>query len=96
MSVISPSTTRCTASAFCSPHAMRIILSARMTVSSPMVMAILGVFSNPKKSDDCTLRELWVSSTRRVCDLTYDPGSLKPICPCSPMPIIIRSILRTS
>ena len=93
-SVISPSTICCTAVAFSSPHAMSTMRSARMMVPIPMVIAILGVFSKPKNCCDCTLRELCESSTRRVCDLAYEPCSLKPTWPFSPKPIIMRSILR--
>ena len=93
-SVMSPSTICCTAAAFSSPHAISTMRSARMMVPIPMVIAILGVFSKPKNWLDCTLRELCESSTRRVCDLAYEPCSLKPTWPFSPKPITIRSILR--
>ncbi len=57
-SVIWPSTTRCTMRAFSSPQAMSTMRSARRMVSMPIVMAILGVLSSPKKASDCILRVL--------------------------------------
>ena len=56
--VISPSTTLCTMWAFSSPQAIRMMRSARMIVSMPIVIAILGVFSSPKKAPDWILRVL--------------------------------------
>ena len=94
ISVTSPSTTCCTTLALSSPHAISTTRSARITVPRPIVIAIFGVLSKPKNCEDWILRVWCESSTRRVGDFTYEPGSLKPTCPCSPMPMIIRSILR--
>jgi len=44
--------------AFSSPQAIRMMRLARMIVSMPIVTAILGVFSSPKKAPDWILRVL--------------------------------------
>ena len=49
---------------------MSTILSARMMVSIPIVMAILGVSSIPEKADDWILRESCESCTNRVRDFS--------------------------
>ena len=91
ISVSTPSTTFCTTSALFSPHAMSTIFLALRIVPTPMVIAIVGTSFSCEKDLDCTLREWKLNCTRRVRDFSYEPGSLKPSWPCSPIPMTMKS-----
>ena len=71
-----------------SPQAIIIIRLAFIIVPIPMVMALIGTFSSPKKSLAASILVIESKFTNRVIDSDEEPGSLNPICPVLPIPRI--------
>ena len=74
-----------------SPQAMRITRLASRIEPTPIVTALRGTCSSPKKSLAASVIVMWSSVIKRVRELRPEPGSLKPMCPVRPMPKSCRS-----
>jgi len=88
----SSSTARLTIVALCSPVAIRAISRASRMDAIPIVIASVGTFVSPKKSEAASFRVIVSSVISRVRDSRDEPGSLNPIWPLRPIPSIKKSM----
>ena len=77
-SVIGPSIDLWIIYDFASEKANKNIFLAEIIVFIPILIALWGTFSIPKKSDAASCLVTWSKLTNLVYDSSPDPGSLNP------------------